>query len=332
MRDYLCLRSCMLFLPVVIVLFLHVATVYGQVSNGTSTISSSLNLLINEEGMYTIKLEDENDLPLNGEDVTVAISNSNVITVSILDPVVGSTSQVAKTDNKGEITAIIAGLQPGTSSVSFSVEDDMDILPNQLAVNVIGIDARITLRTPFDEDRPFSEAPFTMNFTDDSIGDNIINRQWDFDDGSPVLETSDVDISHEFSEVGVHNVTLTVTSESDIGDITDSDTVAICAFPRADRGGPTIEGSATINGVVFLSDPLVPMPGATVTLSGTIDRVTTTRFNGRYKFRNVIPGNYTIFACKLRQGLPCKESDITVNVDSTLKVDFQLERETTPPQ
>lgn len=332
MRYGLCLKNYVFPLSVAIILFLQIAPAFGQASNGTSTISSSLNLLINDEGMYTVKLQDENDQPLNGEDVTLTISNTDVITVGVIDPVAGSTTQVVKTNGKGEITAIIEGLQQGTSSVSFSLDDDTDVLPNQLGVNVIGVDARITLDEPFDEDRPFSEVPFTVNFTDDSMGDDIIDRQWDFDDGSAVVNTSDVDVSHEFSEAGVHNVTLTITAETDIGNITDSDTVAICGFPRGDRGIPSVDGTATVNGVVFLSDPLVPMPGARVTLSGNRDRVTITGFNGTYKFRNVIPGNYTIFACKLRQGLPCEESDITVNADSTINVDFQLVRETSQSQ
>ncbi|MDX1995819.1 MAG: PKD domain-containing protein [bacterium] len=69
-------------------------------------------------------------------------------------------------------------------------------------------------------------APFTVTFTNTSQGD-IDQTTWDFDDGETSTST-DTTLTHEFTEPGTYEVTLTVTNESG----TDTATTTITALPQ----------------------------------------------------------------------------------------------------
>ena len=58
----------------------------------------------------------------------------------------------------------------------------------------------------FTADTTTGEAPLTVNFTDESIG-NIEEWMWDFGDGETSMDASP---THQYTEAGSYTVTLTV--------------------------------------------------------------------------------------------------------------------------
>ncbi len=51
---------------------------------------------------------------------------------------------------------------------------------------------------------------FNSNLSAISPGDEIVERQWDFRDGSPIVKTKDISLSHEFAKPGIYEVCLKI--------------------------------------------------------------------------------------------------------------------------
>jgi hypothetical protein len=43
-----------------------------------------------------------------------------------------------------------------------------------------------------------------------STGDEIIERQWEFRDGSAIIKTDDISVAHEFEKAGIYEVCLKI--------------------------------------------------------------------------------------------------------------------------
>ncbi|MCQ3930746.1 MAG: hypothetical protein DPW16_09810 [Chloroflexi bacterium] len=100
-----------------------------------------------------------------------------------------------------------------------------------------------TFRAGFTASPGSGEAPLTVQFTDTSVG--AVSWAWDFGDGSPV--SNDQNPTHQYTTVGVFNVTLTVSNGTLTAVATGSiETVTALARPIADFSVTPQEGNAPL--------------------------------------------------------------------------------------
>ena len=95
------------------------------------------------------------------------------------------------------------------------------------------------------------ESGTNVSFTDLSFGDNITEWEWDFGDGTPV-ETYDRSVNpfHNYSAMGVYNVSLTVTNSTG-GTSTYSEVIDVNAVPPVASFTYTPENPTTADNITF---------------------------------------------------------------------------------
>ena len=334
-NNYICfIKNKLIYIFVISFLFMQGLTSFAQ--NGTSTVSNSSNILINKEFLHTVTVLDGNQPSEDDVQVITIVNNPDIIELKLSDPeqniagfdeegnLIGTSTTgldnntlagIASTaDNDGQITFSIKGVLPGNTTINFNVDEIPDVTPSQLNINVINVAARFST----DPDPPIVEASRILTFNDESIGDNIVSRKWDFgDDSTPVR--NQIIARHIFTETGIHYVNLEITSDSTVGPITTSTSTAVSILSSPDSGGTPPEGTGSVHGIVWFEKTdsnggtfRFPLARAVVTLVGIETLTEITNLRGIFNFDGVPAGNYDAFACK--SGL-CDKSQSTIVID-----------------
>lgn len=307
--------SCFLILLHGFIYSYLITDVLGQ----GGTITTSIALILDQEMMENLKVNDKNGAPLINKQVTATVDKPDVMTLSILSPGEGdkiideSGVLIAKTDLNGQETFVVRGLSAGTATVTFEVIDGVDTISKQLAVDVVGVKAKI------EADKNTGEAPLTVTFDDLSTG-TVTARKWDFNDIDLSI-SNEKSPTHTFKNSGLFNVTLEITALSRIGSVKARDNVAICVFP----GKEGLPGA--IFGTIFDEVGNFPINRAEVLLL-SVDREESQRtgLDGTYRFEDVKPGSVIITVCK-RLFYDCVVREIDFQGGS-LSLNFKLTRRT----
>lgn len=313
------LRFFIPFLATIILFNLITLEIWAQ------GFTRQINVLINKDVIETFTFEDENGNPLGDEQIIAEVDSMAFAALEVLNPGEGDTPVdtggilTVKTDANGQETFVIKGVSEGLTTITFTTADGLDI-EETVAVNAIGVEARIIVNPG-----TFGDAPLELIFTDVS-GETVTERDWDFDGGDIINgDNDDQEVTVEFNNEGLFNVSLEITGSTGIGTVTSRANQAICVFPESTSQSTIVIGNRTfgsIHGVVFRADNNLPIVGAHVNLVGGTRKVKLTNTSGAFNFRVVRPGPYTIFACA--NNFNCDDQSVIVTESSVLSVNFDL--------
>ena len=330
-RFYVCLFLAVSFLSV----SNHFnSRVYAQVNEEdpvSNIIEKSSAVFVNSEIVAVIKAKNSNDELLSKASVVVTVDDSEIATISVLDPSdddfalsEGEILEVQTREN-GQKAFLIRGVSFGTTNIRFEIsgEDETESVIEDLTVSVIDLEAKIQV------DKRRGEAPLTVQFFDRSIG-NPDTIEWDFGDDDVIIST-ERNPEHTFAREGIFDVTLELTQSTSIGTVTLKDTVSICVS----------SSMSNLPGVIFgtIFDPVTNTPvrrAEVLLVTGQGERQQLTGRNGVYRFEDVLPGTVNFTICKL-PFFECLEEENFEYSGGALSKNFDLVRRdssapTAPPQ
>lgn len=225
-------------------------------------ISKSKTILVGEEVIETITLIDANGLPINNEaELIVTIENqpenpdtvptnsTNFVDLSVInirnnEGIDGTVEPLlVNTDETGQRSFIIKGISEGKALITFSTGPNSENTEpnNRITVNVLAVDAKFNIIDESDNeittDKQFI-APTTLKFIDNSTPEESETKtiKWfinnaevveDIDNGT-LIENGGTIITKTFSQEGIFNVRLEITTQTDFGFIKDATSTSIC--------------------------------------------------------------------------------------------------------
>jgi hypothetical protein len=102
-----------------------------------------------------------------------------------------------------------------------------------------------------------STPPLEVTFTDNSVGDMITDRFWDFGDGT-TTNTTETSLTHTYTNLGTYDVSLTVNSLAGSNTLTRTGYIVIAKLP------PEIDGDLTVpNATLRVGNVAVVVAGET---------------------------------------------------------------------
>ena len=236
--------SLFLFIP--IFLFFNMFASY-YVFAQTITVSRQINILKTREVIETIEfVGGDPKLAVSKIIATVKDSDENddIISLKVFNP--GGTDDVkeitngslnAETDN-GIETFVIRGVNNGIATIDFTINGTPTA--NAIDIKVIGVEAK------FEVDKDEGEAPLTVDFTNMSttVNEEKTKWAWDFGDGATSNEKNPG--LHEYFSKGFFDVSLVITTETDIGKITIGTSTTICVFSASELANDLLlQGAGT---------------------------------------------------------------------------------------
>jgi len=136
----------------------------------------------------------------------------------------------------------------GNFEVELTVTDDKGIVDS--TIDTVNIKDYPTANFTWSPNYPIIGMIVRFDSTSSPNGGNITSYLWDFDDGTPLVNTTNLAVTHTFEAVGSYDVTLTVTDSEDLSD-TISRTVRVRDYPTANftwsPDYPTANETVTFN-------------------------------------------------------------------------------------
>ncbi|TAJ43892.1 hypothetical protein CUJ86_07470 [Methanofollis fontis] len=142
------------------------------------------------------------------------------LTVTFIDNSIDAVSWAWDIDNDGVIdytdqNPVHVYTDPGTYSVSLTVTSIDDVSVTILMENYITVEALVEPVADFSADVTTGKLPLTVTFIDNSI--DAVSWAWDIDNDG-VIDYTDQNPVHVYTDPGTYSVSLTVTSEDGLID------------------------------------------------------------------------------------------------------------------
>ena len=191
-----------------------------------------------------------------------------------------SDGSVGTVDNDGIFTALSAG--------TVTVNATADGVTGSATVSV-GSSTPPAPVAAFSANVTSGEVPLTIQFADESTGEEIISWMWDFENDG-VVDSTEQNPSYIYNAAGNYTVNLTVTNDAGSDDEikTDYITVVMSPVPEADFSTNTTSGSAPLT--VEFSDASTNSPTSWAWDFG--DNETSSEQNPEHTYSAA--GNYTV--------------------------------------